>query len=68
MFRLSLSGKDIDVSNLIEEDDILIIQEKWLALDQPASSRLMFHKLEERYRYDQIEYAMSLYQKNELDL
>ena len=68
MFRLSLSGKDIDISNLIEEDDILIIQEKWLELEQPASSKLMFHKLEERYRYDQIEYAMSLYQKNNLDL
>lgn len=61
MFRLSLSGKNVDVSNLIDEDDILIIHEKWLELDKPASSKLMFHKLEERFRYDQIDYAISLY-------
>jgi ATP-dependent DNA helicase RecQ len=68
MFRLSLSGKDIDISNLIEEDDILIIQEKWLELEQPASSKLMFHKLQEQYRYDQIEYAISLYQQKNYSL
>ena len=62
MFRLSLSGKDIDISNLINEDDILIIQEKWEELDRPASSKLMFHKLDERYRYDQINYALCLKQ------
>lgn len=60
MFRLSLSGKDVDISKLITEDDILIIQEKWQELDKPASSKLMFHKLDERYRYDQIDYALCL--------
>lgn len=64
MFRLSLSGKDIDISSLINEDDILIIQEKWLELDKPASSKLMFHKLEERFRYDQIDYALTLKQSS----
>jgi ATP-dependent DNA helicase RecQ len=59
MFRLALSGKEIDISTLIHEDDILIIQEKWLALDKPDSSKLMFHKLDEIYRYDQIEYAIT---------
>jgi ATP-dependent DNA helicase RecQ len=59
MFRLSLSGKSLDISNLIDEDDILIIQEKWLELDKPDSSKLMFHKLDERYRYDQIDYAIT---------
>ncbi len=64
MFRLSLSGKSIDISHLIEQDDILIIQEKWLELDKPASSKLMFHNLEERFRYDQIDYAISSYLQN----
>ena len=59
MFRLSLSGKNVDISKLIDEDDILIIQEKWLELDKPASSKLIFHKLNERYRYDQIDYAIT---------
>ena len=59
MFRLSLSGKKVDITKLIDEDDILIIQEKWLELDKPASSKLMFHKLDERYRYDQIDYAIT---------
>ena len=59
MFRLALSGKDIDISTLIHEDDILIIQEQWLALDKPDSSKLLFHKLDEKYRYDQIEYAIT---------
>lgn len=63
MFRLSLSGKDIDLTGLIDADDILIIQEKWLELDRPPSSKIMFHKLEERYRYDQIDYAITLKQQ-----
>jgi ATP-dependent DNA helicase RecQ len=65
MFRLSLSGKNLDVSSLIDEDEMLIIQEKWLELEKPASSKLMFHKLDERYRYDQIDYAITYLLINE---
>ena len=64
MFRLNLSGKNIDITNLIDEDDILIIQEKWLELDKPSSSKLMFDKLNEKFRYDQIHYALTLKQQD----
>lgn len=63
LFRLALNEKSIDLSKLIDEDDILIIQEKWLALGKPASIKKVFHEMEEAYRYDQIEYALCLYEQ-----
>lgn len=65
IFKLSLLGEAVDISALISEDDILIIQEKWHELDKTSSLKAMFHALNEDYRYDQIEYVLSLMeQKN----
>ena len=60
MFTLNMQGKAVDISNLISKEDIECIQKKWLELEQTRSSKALYHALEERYRYDQINYAVAL--------
>lgn len=60
LFNLHLLGKDVDISPLINQEDIQCIQKKWQELDQTPSSKALFHALDERYRYDQIKYALTL--------
>lgn len=60
MFRLNLQGHPIDISKLINANDISIIKEAWINTDKTGSSKQLYHALKERYRYDQIEYVMQL--------
>ncbi len=64
LFNLHLLGKDVSISELISSDDIRVIQEKWQELQQTTSAKAIFHALDERYRYDQINYVLALSQKN----
>lgn len=63
LFNLHLLGREVDISQLINQDDIQHIQNKWRELDQTTSSKALFHALDERYRYDQIKYALTLADK-----
>jgi ATP-dependent DNA helicase RecQ len=60
LFNLHLLGKDVDISPLISQQDIEHIQNKWRELNQPTSSKALYHALDERYRYDQIKFALTL--------
>lgn len=60
LFNLHMLGKPVDISDLIKPSDVECIQEKWLELEKTNSAKALYHALGERYRYDQINYAVAL--------